>query len=392
MNLNHFLQTARTVTFIIQKHKGSIPDYETWYAGAVTTPWKSDEVMKWAVQARNEIEKEGDLETNSTLNLTLLFSYLAEQDLVIEIGKAELRNAGVKTLVRLARKKLPAGVADAAVVKIERCWVTATLPNWELLHALVYVYARIFESCGSLARQFGETLDSTIPTAANLEVWRESARRVRYLKLNGLESHSIASNSIPLDGDATPPEEIREGFNKLHTTAGPPTSFEEVMTYYTTMAELTFGHWGNHDSMLFLLDERWRPIDMIGTRFEDQADKFIFWRYIADRITILKRFGLVWISESWIRNVDKTGQAAIRDMPIVGERLGVVAIDKAGNQSHVSWEILRPPEPSKPTLRRVSKPDFQLDAGGQYFLVPAIRAMGLPDPTWVADPSGKHTS
>ena len=52
-NTNQFLQTSRTVTFIIQKNKANIPDFERWYKGSVLTPWSVDPVMSWAKDARN---------------------------------------------------------------------------------------------------------------------------------------------------------------------------------------------------------------------------------------------------------------------------------------------------------------------------------------------------
>ena len=72
--------------------------------------------MTWAKDSRNKIEKEGDLETFSTLEALLLFSYLEEQDLVIRLRRKELLTAGVKKLVRLSEKVLPTGVSDAAVI------------------------------------------------------------------------------------------------------------------------------------------------------------------------------------------------------------------------------------------------------------------------------------
>ena len=62
MHTNQFLQTARTVTFIIQKNKGGIPEFEAWYSSEVQENWRMDEVMLWARDARNKIEKVGDLE------------------------------------------------------------------------------------------------------------------------------------------------------------------------------------------------------------------------------------------------------------------------------------------------------------------------------------------
>jgi len=74
MNTNHFLQTSRTVTFIIQKNKESIPLFDNWYGLHVLNAWASDKVMTWAKDSRNKIEKEGDLDLHSELSATLIFS------------------------------------------------------------------------------------------------------------------------------------------------------------------------------------------------------------------------------------------------------------------------------------------------------------------------------
>ncbi len=71
------IQTLRTVTFILQKHKHDIPDFDAWYEG-----WRSrlgaDDLMRWMVQARNKIEKQGDLEANSFVRAEIIASYLEE--------------------------------------------------------------------------------------------------------------------------------------------------------------------------------------------------------------------------------------------------------------------------------------------------------------------------
>ena len=56
-NTNQFLQTSRTVTFIIQKNKADTPGFEAWYKTNVLQPWSNDPVMSWAKDARNVIEK-----------------------------------------------------------------------------------------------------------------------------------------------------------------------------------------------------------------------------------------------------------------------------------------------------------------------------------------------
>lgn len=383
MNTNQFLQTARTVTFIIQKNKSSIPDFENWYAQAVLDPWGKDEVMNWAKEARNKIEKEGDLDLNSSLKLTLVFSYLSEEDVEVQCSKAELLNARIKQLVRLAQKSLPSGVSDAAAVMIERCWVTASLPHWELLEAMGYVYARVFECCQALANQLGTKMDECIPDRGSFSALLGQTRQVRYVKLNGLNMHSQRTNVIARDPNYRPPEAILAAFNEIHSNQSWPTNLEKVLEYYTKMAELTFNQFGSHVPMLFLLGEDWKPIDMITTQFSDQTDKYIFWRNIAQRITTLKAAGLVWISESWLRRHDKSGATAIRNMPITGERLNVVVIDRHDNCFQVGWEIVRPSDDTKPTLRRADDMDSTEKGMMPFYLVPALRAMGIKEPQFL---------
>jgi len=69
------IQTLRSVTFILQKNKGAIPGFDQWYDG-----WRkrlgADELMRWIVDARNRIEKEGDLEAHSYVRAEILASYL----------------------------------------------------------------------------------------------------------------------------------------------------------------------------------------------------------------------------------------------------------------------------------------------------------------------------
>jgi hypothetical protein len=383
MNANQFLQTARTVTFIIQKNKDTIPSYDSWYSSAVLEPWSKDEVMQWAKEARNTIEKEGDLDLNSILKLTLIFSYLVEDDTEVQLGKAELLNAGVKKLARLAQQKLPSGISDAAAIKIERRWVTALLPQWELLQALAYVYARVFECCQGLAKQFNTQIDSSIATVHFFSSLQDEARQVSYIKLNGLGGHSVRTEVVKFDRAFQPPPAMREAFNAIHSGGVWPRNLEEVLDYYVKMAELTFSHFGNHVPMLFLFNESWKPVDMISTQFSDQADKFIFWRHVADQIITLQASGLVWISESWLRNLDRSGATAIKDMPIAGERLSVVAVDKSGNRRQFGWDILRNSDSKKPVLRKVPVEDKSEEDMLPYFLVPALRAMGISNPEFM---------
>jgi hypothetical protein len=387
MNTNQFLQTARTVTFIIQKNKSSIPDYDAWYQRHVIDSWRGDDIMQWAKESRNTIEKEGDLSLHSTLRVTLIFSYLEEQDVTIDCGCAGLLNAGVKKLVRLAQKQLPTGVSDAAAVKMERRWVANSLPTWELLHALAYIYTCIFRCCEQLTHHLDAELESTVPASSEFDKLRELARQVAYVKLRGLGLHRVESEGVHRDPQFKPPDRFRAVLDDMRRTSGPPANLHETVHLYAQLANATFQHFGNHVPMLFVFDDNWRLIDMLTTYFEDQADKFIFWRTVADRLARVRAHGAIWIAESWLKETSRVNVMAIRNMPIVGERLHVVGFDKTGAKEQSAWEIIRTENEATPELRHLpTETDIEAD-GTPFFLVPAMRALGIANPTFLRSPN-----
>jgi len=151
LSCNQFLTTSRTVNFLIQKDKALIPDFDRWYAAQVIELWAGDKVMTWGKDSRNHIEKVGDLDLESELAVTLIFTHDEDQDVSIQCGRTELIGATVRHLLRHAEKHLPTGVSDASVLRIRRRWVANTLPGRELLGALTYIYGRQRALAASLA-------------------------------------------------------------------------------------------------------------------------------------------------------------------------------------------------------------------------------------------------
>lgn len=332
MNTNQFLQTARTVTFIIQKNKDRIPNFNNWYEANVISEWKDDELMQWAKDSRNLIEKEGDLELYSSLQLSLLFSYLEEQDVVIDCGRNELLNAGVKKLVRIARSKLPSGVSDAAIIKIERRWVTATLPAWELLHALGYVYVRIFNCCKILADHLSEPIEKQIPKASSIHESREHARKVGYVKLRGLDLHHIRSENIMIEPGFAPPENLHAVLVDMQKQTHRPVNLHETLQQYAQLAQTIFEHYGYHVPILFLFDREWHVVDVVSTQFNDQADKFIFWRSMNKRGRIHYSSGLdfLWPAAFPLSQSDRKCLLDFMPEPVIaGWQAGIDAIADA---------------------------------------------------------------
>lgn len=374
LSANQFLQTARTVTFIIQKNGKDIPDFHAWY-DPIMECWGRDEVMRWAKDARNKIEKEGDLDLYSTLNLTLFFSYLQEQDIRIETGKEELLLAGTKRLTRIARQHLPSPIVDAAAIKLERRWVANSLPHWELLHAFNYVYAAMYRMSVDLARYRGTELVSSIRDPTDLYPAREAARQVAYLKLADMKVYFQHNQRIHADPEYKAPQSfVAASLQERFVTAKTSEAMFHVME---DMARLVFENDGFHLHFFYVFDENMDVVDMGMSQQRDQAEKFIHWRHVADRIAVLGAKAVVSIGEAWVRDSKNLSTTATRKLPIVGENLFVTMIESDGTFRSTVWDIVRDNDgDTRPALKRRDIAKSYIP----YYFAPVLNAFGVPYP------------
>ena len=238
-NTNQFLQTSRTVTFIIQKHKASNPGFEAWYQGAVVGPWKDDKVMSWAKDARNVVEKEGDLEMHSSLQLEVLYSYLSDHGMKLDVTRKELLGAGVDTLLKRALEKLPPGIAASAALKIQRNWLTNSLPDRELIYALTYAYAQQHRACSSLARHMYAELDRSVPHSTAIDPASNDIAKVRVMKLAKPALGRHVSRMIKRSSAYQAPAALLA--LKAELDAQPkPSSLKEVVAQHARIAQVMF--------------------------------------------------------------------------------------------------------------------------------------------------------
>jgi hypothetical protein len=124
------IQTLRTVTFILQKQKKVIPDFDAWYGG-----WreklKADPLMRWMDDARDEIVHRVDLEAHSFLRAEINASYLNEGP-SIQLP-AHLLDDPLAFIKRIPLGDLLEHIARNGTLRIQRLWVENTVPDYELL-------------------------------------------------------------------------------------------------------------------------------------------------------------------------------------------------------------------------------------------------------------------
>lgn len=371
LNLNQFLQISRTVTFIIQKNKNEINGYDNWYPVNVVEKWKNDPLMTWAKDSRNVIEKEGDLEMYSDARATLLFSYIEEQDVEI-VGCNEILSINIKKLVQIAKTRIPSGIMDGAVIKSERRWVANTLRDFELLHAITLIYARVYECCQSLGDLVGSPIDTSIPTPKSFDSVRDEKRHVNYIKMKDFTSSKLSYETVSYDSSNIP-QKIKDRACRLGPK-GDIISVDALVDYYATVAKLTFMEDGYHIPILMFFNSDYKMVDLLSTSFDDQADKFVFWRFAAERARLVNARGFIWVSELWLRNPLSNTNEAIHDMPIIGEKLQIIGVDSGSNKKSISWNVIRENEQAMPTLSEAETVD--LNKGQAFFMRPILKAIG----------------
>lgn len=134
------IQTARQVSFVLQKHKADIPDFDKWYFG-----WQEKlaaiPLMKWMVEARNRIEKQGDLEAHSFISAEIVASHLDEGP-KIQVP-AKLSDAPLELVKGIPKSMVGDHIKKDGILRIRRRWIENTLPDFELLDAVATAYGQL---------------------------------------------------------------------------------------------------------------------------------------------------------------------------------------------------------------------------------------------------------
>lgn len=116
------------------------PDFDVWYEG-----WRkrlrADPLMRWMVDARNKIEKEGDLQAHSFVRAEIIASYL-DAGPRIDLS-ARLFEAPLRLLKSIPDTGVGEHICKHGTLRIQRRWVENTLPHYELLDAVAIAYGRL---------------------------------------------------------------------------------------------------------------------------------------------------------------------------------------------------------------------------------------------------------
>jgi len=149
--LNATIQALRNVTFILQKQKSEINNFDDWYK-----KWqdalKTDPIMTWCVMARNKIVKEGDLKTYSLARASYVASYNEPPKIDYRVDPFVPTN---EIALKIANTNLPTELREKGYLRVERRWIAEGLKDYELLESLSYAFANLAQLVMDVENQHG---------------------------------------------------------------------------------------------------------------------------------------------------------------------------------------------------------------------------------------------
>jgi hypothetical protein len=304
------IQTLRTVTFVLQNNKRAIPDFDDWY-GAWQEKARGDAIMRWAVEARNHIEKRGDLETYSELRAEVIASYTSNLP-PIPI-KGDLFDDVKELLSHVPSEHVQHQILEHGALRVERRWVANTLPSHELLDALAHVYGRLAQMLVDAHTQMGLTAPQLMevhgdkmisvpgggPKDGRLPCMLSRGEKLAAMfSLKDGRTFQMSRETVQLDEN-----QARESLQKYGIAPAigtePPTNLRMIARQTFAWTRKVFEVDGYHVPMAFLFKEN-KPVGQFGLEYENRSDKYLIMRELAVEVERTGADSILHIGEVWM--------------------------------------------------------------------------------------------
>ncbi|MBG7616155.1 hypothetical protein IWC96_12830 [Brevundimonas sp. BAL450] len=307
------IQTARTVTFILQAQKAIFPDFDEWYSGWQDR-FRADTLMRWMVNARNRIEKQGDLETHSWVRAEIVASHLSGEGPRID-APAELFDAPWKIVRAIPRDALGEHLRNKGTLRIERRWVENTLPDWELLDAVATTYGRLAELVADAHGALGLTEPETVGEGETVfgPGFREGRlpcmvghadRRAKLFGLLDGRPLTITTSTVKVDISKRAELEAHYGMTPKEMFPKPKgASAEEFAEATFEAARKVFLKDGYHAHINFLL-KKGVLVQLAESRIDDPGQKYLLSKKLGDHVRLSGADAVLLIDEIWTAPFD----------------------------------------------------------------------------------------
>jgi len=303
------IQALRSVTWVLQNNKAKLRDFDDWYV-AWQKRMRENAVLRWIVDARNRIEKQGDLQTRSILRVTLSRSWHDEPSMELQLPPIMT----TEQIADLAVAQVPDREDEEALLRIERHWVDSELPDHELLDALVKGYSFLHELIGEAHQHLTPPFNLHDCEANSSEVQMLSEHmtdasnpRTIWIKLKDRE-HAVVTPHF----QRTSEEELTaagERYGKDESVIQnlrEAKTFQEECAAWFAMAKQILRTDKYHLPTALLKTEK--KMHIVNLKMDDRAEKHIALRHLAQQAARLGAQSVFFINEVWLRPATKVSE------------------------------------------------------------------------------------
>ena len=375
--LQNCITTSRTVTFILQSNKADIPNFDDWYAAHVSR-WATDPIMKWAKDARNAIEKQGDLKTHSQVRAEIIAGYLPGPE-TEWMPQLLFKNPQMIWRSIPHKFRIP-HILEHGTLLIERRWVDSALPQTEVLEALAHVYGEFCSTIKDLLTKNKLTVPLELDQTRPDPLGELAMDRAIYLSMadGSVTGHRFFHKPIKL-----PTKSARKKISKRYGRENTwerlrsAKTFREVADAFFERARVVMARDKFHYSFVFLL-KGVHVIEMIRADHPSRASRYVLMRDLARLAHIAKADGVMYLGETWTARADELPASGFAvEAKERGEAIMLTAAGSDGEHFQLTSEVHRK-RPGSMKVKSIGP--VEVDTSGFPFMfAPFLQLWGCLD-------------
>lgn len=295
-NLNAAIEALRSSTWVLQKACKTKEGFDSWYEER-QSEMREDPLMRWLVDSRNRVVKQGDLEGHSLARVTLYRGWysepFSETEVPPETKPHEYAQAIASCVPDFAR-------TEECILRVERRWVHNLLPDQEVTEALEHCCRSLLKIHGAFIANFGGSISLELEAASESLMTAKRDWTGCWMKLQSGELSWSAMMPQELDPDCYEQARARYGASfEAEPFLDLQTPLQKQCANFFRAA-LTMLRVDKHAlPFAFIVDGK-GTLHQHGLLMRDRAEKHMVFRQIAERARQLGGRSVIIVNEAWM--------------------------------------------------------------------------------------------
>jgi len=379
LNLNNCIQTLRSITWLLQKSKNSIPDFNEWYKKQ-QSQMINDNILKWLKNSRNKIVKQGDLTLHSKAKIAIVTNWLEPPSLEIDIPPFTKTSDFVKVI---SKKITIKPSYFESILKIERKWVDSELPETELLEGLAHSFKFLTEILSDAHKSLIN--DKYVEKCSWYHLYNSQKNEIfegmnsfdwyRTSWFNLKNNEFIDIQEIPINKNLSS-KKLKERYSNCMSSLKKfkeAKNFDGEVKIFFEMAKGVLKKDGHH-SPIAIIGYPNKSKKIYSLVFRDKTEKILVINKISNTLKNTGAINIILISESWMYFKDKAKYTKKGiEFTDRKEVLSVSALNIKGNEFH--YDVIFEKKDNKIFINEDSEGKFTNH--NELLLLPIKKAWGI---------------